>query len=55
MKTKNRLADDSFNITTSIGCTTIERPPKSVSEILQKADKAMYAAKNEGRDRVHNC
>ncbi len=54
-KIRNRLAADSFNITTSIGCTTIEQPPKSVSEILQKVDKAMYAAKKEGRDRVHSC
>jgi len=40
-----RMADAGFAITASIGCAQFEQPPASTSDALQKADKAMYAAK----------
>ena len=49
LKIAARMADEDFAITASIGCTTIETPPGSVSEVLKRADKAMYSAKQNGK------
>jgi len=45
-----RMADAGFAITASIGCAQFEQPPASTSDALQKADKAMYAAKASGKN-----
>ncbi len=52
LKIANRMSEDSFAITASIGCTTIDQPPPSVLDALMKADKAMYAAKAMGKGGV---
>jgi PleD family two-component response regulator len=43
------MADAGFAITASVGSATFELAPESTSNALQKADKAMYAAKVEGK------
>jgi diguanylate cyclase (GGDEF)-like protein len=48
-KIASRMADASFAITASIGCTTIQQPPEFPSDILNNADKAMYSAKLKGK------
>lgn len=52
----NLIADKmkvaSFQITASIGYTTIESTPEISIDILTIADKAMYAAKTSGKSRV---
>ena len=52
LKIANRMSEDSFAITASIGCTTIDQPPPSALDVLIKADKAMYAAKAKGKGSV---
>jgi len=44
-----RMIDAGFPITASIGHTTFEQAPESILDALQKADKAMYAAKASGK------
>jgi diguanylate cyclase (GGDEF)-like protein len=39
-------------VTFSVGAVTFYSPPQSLQEMISKADEAMYAAKNSGRDRV---
>jgi diguanylate cyclase (GGDEF)-like protein len=39
-------------VTFSVGAVTFHSPPQSMQEMISKADEAMYAAKNSGRDRV---
>ncbi len=41
-----------FNITASIGYTTIEQTPSLFTDVLSDADKAMYKAKFNGKGRV---
>ncbi len=38
--------------TVSIGLTTLQQGESSLEEILNRADRALYAAKNGGRDQV---
>ncbi len=52
VKIARRMMEAGFAITASIGHTTFEQAPKSVSEAFQKADNAMYAAKASGKGRV---
>jgi len=47
-----RMADAGFGITASIGCKTFAAPPESTTAALQKADAAMYEAKNRGKNRI---
>lgn len=41
-----------IDVTVSIGVSTIERMDDTPMELLRKADKALYAAKRDGRNRV---
>ncbi len=43
---------DSFHITTSIGLTTLINEDKTIDHLLRRADKALYLAKSNGRNRV---
>ena len=44
---------NTFEIGASIGLVTIDENSKSTSELLSSADQACYAAKEQGRNRVH--
>jgi len=44
-----RMADAGFAVTASVGCTTFEEAPESTPAALQRADRAMYAAKANGK------
>ncbi|MDT8375268.1 MAG: diguanylate cyclase [Mariprofundaceae bacterium] len=41
--------------TVSVGVSTCTAESKSVNELLKAADRALYMAKEEGRDRVHTA
>jgi diguanylate cyclase (GGDEF)-like protein len=41
-----------IQVTVSLGVSTLEHAPLNPSELLSQADKALYKAKNSGRDRV---
>ena len=41
-----------LNVTVSIGVSTIDEPEDTPSELLRRADKALYIAKRDGRNRV---
>ena len=41
-----------LNITVSVGITTLEKDTSNLDALLNRADKAMYAAKKTGRNRV---
>ena len=43
---------DSFQITCSFGCAEMDSDMESESQLIDAADKALYAAKNAGRNRV---
>jgi diguanylate cyclase (GGDEF)-like protein len=45
---------DTFSLTTSCGLYYIEQGTESVSKILTGADAACFAAKEAGRDRIHD-
>lgn len=42
-----------IQVTVSIGIASYPRSATSVRDIIEKADQALYAAKEEGRNRVH--
>jgi len=46
---KNRMAEAGFGISASVGGSTYENSQKSTSAVLQDADRAMYAAKAQGK------
>ena len=46
-----RFKDDKVEITISIG-TTLFRSGDTPTEAFERADKALYEAKNGGRDRI---
>lgn len=48
----SRMSTAGYPTTASIGCMTFENAPDFTSEALQKTDKAMYAAKTGGKNRV---
>jgi len=41
-----------IDVTISIGLSTLERKGEAVADVLKRADKALYRAKNDGRNRV---
>jgi diguanylate cyclase (GGDEF)-like protein len=45
--------DDDFSITATFGVTELSLESKTVPALLSIADKALYKAKENGRDRVH--
>ena len=45
--------DKSFSLGVSIGLVPVNEASESVSSVLSAADDACYAAKNEGRNRIH--
>jgi diguanylate cyclase (GGDEF)-like protein len=50
--TSERMQDLAPGVTVSIGVATIERGDTDASTLLARADQAMYAAKEAGRDRT---
>jgi len=55
-KIRRRLAEEMqrnrWPVTCSIGVLTCLAAPQSIDELVRMADELMYAAKNEGKDRV---
>jgi PleD family two-component response regulator len=49
------MALRNYNLTLSLGYTAFIKTPKSVDEALKAADKAMYMAKNSGKNRVYTA
>ena len=49
-----RVPGRELNVTASAGITTVDPPryPDDIDEVLQRADRALYAAKQAGRNRV---
>ncbi len=45
--------DSSFSIAVSIGLVPISHTSQSIASVLSAADTACYAAKDEGRNRIH--
>jgi len=43
----------SFRIGVSVGVVNVDRGPQTLAAVLSAADAACYAAKNQGRNRVH--
>jgi two-component system cell cycle response regulator len=41
-----------IDVTISIGLATLERKGEAIGDVLKRADKALYRAKNDGRNRV---
>lgn len=46
---------DDLRLTCSIGCTTFPHYASNADELKEKSDKALYRAKEEGRDRALVC
>jgi len=46
---------DCFSITTCIGLTQVNHKEQSISDMLLRADDALYLAKNNGRNRVETA
>jgi diguanylate cyclase (GGDEF)-like protein len=49
----HRFAPTASGVTSSIGAVTYLRVPDSVETMVHQADIRMYAAKNQGRNRIH--
>jgi two-component system cell cycle response regulator len=41
-----------IDVTISIGLATLERKGEAIADVLKRADKALYRAKHDGRNRV---
>jgi two-component system cell cycle response regulator len=44
--------DKRIDVTVSIGLSTLEHKGEPLSDVLKRADTALYRAKNDGRNRV---
>lgn len=56
---RNRIADskitfqdNAINLTVSIGLTSLDKKDKDFNQVLQRADEALYQAKDSGRNKV---
>ena len=47
----NRYSDQDIDVTASIGISTLQ-PKDSINSLFERADKALYEAKRQGRNRV---
>ena len=47
-----RYLDKSIDVTISLGVSTLNEETTTAEMLLKKADAALYAAKNAGRNRV---
>ena len=52
-KLSNLMQENSWPVTFSIGAVTFENPPDSVEQLVIAADRQMYNAKKNGKDRIH--
>ncbi len=52
---KIKAYDESLNVTISIGLCSFPKDAKTEDEIIDKADLALYQAKNKGRNQVCIC
>jgi len=41
-----------IDVTVSVGLSTLEHKGEPLSDVLKRADTALYRAKNDGRNRV---
>ncbi|MDQ2070470.1 EAL domain-containing protein [Natronospira bacteriovora] len=48
-----RIAEGVYRVTTSIGLVSIRPDAVSAGDVLKQGDAACYAAKDEGRNRIH--
>jgi diguanylate cyclase (GGDEF)-like protein len=46
------LRKDGWSVTFSIGIAAFGTPPRSVDDMIQRADSLMYQAKNNGKDKI---
>ncbi len=51
-KIRDGMRKSNYDVTASIGATTILTPPDSMTAVFQMADEAMYAAKSLGKNEV---
>ena len=49
----NLMQKNNWPVTFSIGAITFENPPDSVEQLIIAADRQMYNAKKNGKDRIH--
>jgi diguanylate cyclase (GGDEF)-like protein len=49
----NLMQENSWPVTFSIGAVTFENPPESVEQLIIAADRQMYNAKKNGKNRIH--
>lgn len=47
-----RLADTAIDFTISLGLAVLENEPMTLNELIEKADSALYQAKDSGKNRV---
>lgn len=62
VRLKDKISKDTINITglsakitISIGIANFPNNAKNMDDLICKADKALYGAKREGKDRIYNC
>ena len=47
------MQNNNWPVTFSIGAVTFENAPESVEQLIIAADKQMYNAKKNGKNRIH--
>ena len=45
-----QVGDFQYSLTVSIGISSLDETCQNVSELIERADLALYAAKRQGRD-----